>query len=166
MNKKKIFKIIFFSLFLAFVISYIIQKTGYYEYNLQNKMVMTNEAMKQFEQDIKEGKDVRREDYLVSTEKDYTSTLTKGTNKVSIKVNSILKKGIEGVFKVIGSFVEDQPFEHQISQGISKPKVLLINNNIIVSKVRLIYLAFFILTCIYYHVIIDDKTMIKELLFY
>ncbi len=32
-------------------------------------MVMTNEAMKQFEQDIKEGKDVRREDYLVSTEK-------------------------------------------------------------------------------------------------
>ena len=101
MNKKKIFKIIFFSLFLAFVISYIIEKTGYYEYNLQNKMVMTNEAMKQFEQDI------RREDYLVSTEKDYTSTLTKGTNKVSIKVNSILKKGIEGVFKVIGSFVED-----------------------------------------------------------
>ena len=103
MNKKKIFKIIFFSLFLAFVISYIIEKTGYYEYNLQNKMVMTNEAMKQFEQDIKEGKDVRREDYLVSTEKDYTSTLTKGTNKVY----SILKKGIEGVFKVIGSFVED-----------------------------------------------------------
>ena len=102
MNKKKIFKIIFFSL-----ISYIIEKTGYYEYNLQNKMVMTNEAMKQFEQDIKEGKDVRREDYLVNTEKDYTSTLTKGTNKVSIKVNSILKKGIEGVFKVIGSFVED-----------------------------------------------------------
>ena len=107
MNKKKIFKIIFFSLFLAFVISYVIEKTGYYEYNLQNKMVMTNEAMKQFEQDIKEGKDVRREDYLVSTGKDYTSTLTKGTNKVSIKVNSILKKGIEGVFKVIGSFVED-----------------------------------------------------------
>ena len=106
-NKKKIFKIIFFSLFLAFVVSYVIEKTGYYEYNLQNKMVMTNEAMQQFEKDIKDGKDVRREDYLVSTEKDYTSTLTKGTNKVSIKVNSILKKGIEGVFKVIGSFVED-----------------------------------------------------------
>ena len=52
MNKKKIFKIIFFSLFLDFVISYVIEKTGYYEYNLQNKMVMTNEVMKQFEQDI------------------------------------------------------------------------------------------------------------------
>ena len=107
MNKKKIFKFVFFCLFISFVISYVIEKTGYYEYNLQNKMIMTNEAMERFEKDVKEGKDVRREDYLVSTEKDYTSTLTKGTNKVSIKVNSILKKGIEGVFKVIGSFVED-----------------------------------------------------------
>ena len=107
MNKKKIFKVVFIILFVAFIISYAIEKTGYYEYNLQNKMIMTTEAMEKFEKDVSEGKDVRREDYLVSTEKDYTSTLTKGTNKVSIKVNSILKKGIEGVFKVIGSFVED-----------------------------------------------------------
>ena len=64
-------------------------------------------AIKKFEKDVKEGKDVRREDYLVSTEKDYTSTLTKGTNKVSMKVNTLLKKGIEGMFRVLGSFVED-----------------------------------------------------------
>ena len=107
MKNKKIAKLFLYIILISFIFSYFIEKSGYYEYNLQNKMVMTNEAMKQFEQDIKEGKDVRREDYLVSTEKDYTSTLTKGTNKVSIKVNSILKKGIEGVFKVIGSFVED-----------------------------------------------------------
>lgn len=107
MNRKKLFKIVFFALFISFVISYVIEKSGYYEYNLQNKMIMTTEAMEQFEKDVKEGKDVRREDYLVSTEKDYTSVLTKGTNKVSIKVNGILKKGIEGIFKVIGSFVEE-----------------------------------------------------------
>ncbi len=107
MNKKKIFKFVFFCLFISFVISYVIEKTGYYEYNLQNKMIMTNEAMERFEKDVKEGKDVRREDYLVSTEKDYTSTLTKGTNKVSLKVNSLLKSAVEGVFKVIGIFVED-----------------------------------------------------------
>lgn len=107
MNKKKICKFVFICLFLSFVVSYVIEKTGYYEYNLQNKMIMTNEAMERFEKDVKEGKDVRREDYLVSTEKDYTSTLTKGTNKVSMKVNTILKKGIEGMFRVLGSFVED-----------------------------------------------------------
>ena len=68
---------------------------------------MSIEAFIQFVVDIIVGNVVRREDFLVSTVTVYTSTLTKGTNKVSIKVNSILKKGIEGVFKVIGSFVED-----------------------------------------------------------
>ncbi|MGN1311900.1 MAG: hypothetical protein ACI4U4_02665 [Bacilli bacterium] len=107
MNKKKIFKVVFVILFVAFIISYAIEKTGYYEYNLQNKMIMTTEAMEKFEKDISEGKDVRREDYLVSTDKDYSSSLTKGTNKVSMKVNNMLKKGIEGVFKVLSSFVEN-----------------------------------------------------------
>ena len=54
-----------------------------------------------------EGKDVREEDYVVSTEKDYTSILTRTTNKVSIKVNEVLKKGIEGIFKIVGTFVEE-----------------------------------------------------------
>ena len=107
MNKKKIFKVIFVILFVAFIISYAIEKTGYYEYNLQNKMIMTTEAMEKFEKDVSEGKDVRREDYLVSTDKDYSSSLTRGTNKVSMKVNNMLKKGIEGVFKVLSSFVEN-----------------------------------------------------------
>lgn len=105
--KKKIFKVAFICLFLMFVVSYATLKTGYYEYNLQNKMIMTSEAMERFERDVKEGKDVRREDYLVSSDKDYTSRLTRGTNKISSKVNVILKKGIEGVFKIIGGFVTD-----------------------------------------------------------
>ena len=107
MDKKKIAKTVFIVLFLAFVVSYAIEKTGYYEYNLQNKTVMTNEAMAQFEKDLADGKDVTKEDYVVSTEKDYTSSLTRTTNKVSIKVNEFLKKGIEGVFKVVGTFVEE-----------------------------------------------------------
>ena len=109
MNKKKvkIAKYIFISLFLAFIISYVIEKSGYYEYNLQNKVIMTNESMAQFEKDLAEGKDVTKEDYVVSTTKDYTSTLTRTTNKVSIKVNQFLKSGIEGVFKIVGTFVEE-----------------------------------------------------------
>ena len=106
-KKVKIAKYIFFSLFIAFIISYVIEKSGYYEYNLQNKVIMTNEAMAQFEKDLADGKDVSKEDYVVSTTKDYTSTLTRTTNKVSIKVNQFLKSGIEGVFKIVGTFVEE-----------------------------------------------------------
>lgn len=109
MSKKKIqiIKYIFISLFIAFIISYVIEKSGYYEYNLQNKVIMTNEAMAQFEKDLAEGKDVTKEDYVVSTEKDYTSNLTRTTNKVSTKVNQLLKSGIESVFKIVGTFVEE-----------------------------------------------------------
>lgn len=107
MNKKKIAKNIFILLFLAFVISYAIEKAGYYEYNLQNKTIMTNESIAKFEKDLSEGKDVTMEDYIVTTEKDYTSSLTRTTNKVSVKVNKLLKKGIEGVFEIIGTFVEE-----------------------------------------------------------
>lgn len=107
MDKKKIIKVVFICLFLAFVVSYVIEKTGYYEYNLQNKTIMTNEAMARFEKDVAEGKDVREEDYVVSTEKDYTSVLTDTTNKVSVKVNKFLKQGIEGIFRIVGTFVEE-----------------------------------------------------------
>ena len=107
MDKKKIFKVIFTCFFIAFIISYIIEKTGYYEYNLQNKTIMTNESIREFEKDLREGKDVTKEDYLVTTEKDYTSALTNTTNKVSIKVNKLLKKAVEGVFKIVGTFVEE-----------------------------------------------------------
>lgn len=107
MTKKKLLKNIFILLFITFIIAYVIELTGYYEYKLQNKTIMTNEAMTRFEEDIKEGKDVLLEDYLISTEKDYTSTLTKQTNKLSLGVNKILKKGIEEVFVILSKLVEE-----------------------------------------------------------
>lgn len=107
MDKKRILKIIFGCLFLSFVIAYVIEKSGYYEYNLRNKTVLTKESMEQFEKDLSSGKDVSIEDYVVNTSTDYTTKLTRNTNKVSTKVNNILKKGIESIFKVLGKFVYD-----------------------------------------------------------
>lgn len=107
MDKKKILKIVFICFFIAFVIAYVIEKSGYYEYNLQNKTVMTSESMAKFEKDLKEGKDVTLEDYMVKDSADYTTSLSRNTNKISVKLNIMLKKGIEGVFKVLGHFVED-----------------------------------------------------------
>lgn len=107
MNKKKIIKMLFTIFFLAFIVSYIIEKSGYYEYNLQNRTILTNEAMRKFEKDVNEGKDVTLNDYAVPTSKDYTTSLTKETNKISVGINKVLKKGIEGVFKILGNFVRE-----------------------------------------------------------
>ena len=69
MNKKKIIKSVFIIFFLAFIVSYIIERSGYYEYNLQNRMILTNESMKKFEKDISDGKDVTLENILLILKK-------------------------------------------------------------------------------------------------
>ena len=107
MDRKKIAKCLFFIFFLAFLISYIIERSGYYEYNLQNRTVLTNESMRKFEKDVSEGKDVTLEEYAIPTSKDYSSSLTRRTNKFSLRLNKILKKGIEKMFKIFGSFVKE-----------------------------------------------------------
>jgi len=107
MKKNKIAKIFLLLVCFAFVVSYIIYETGYYEYKLQNRTVLTKEQMEQFERDVEAGKDVTLNDYLVETEVDYTNTLTDATFKISNKVNLYFKKGVELVFKQVNRLVQE-----------------------------------------------------------
>ena len=103
----KIVKLIIFLVCFIFLVSYIIYETGYYEYKLQNKMVLTKEQMEQFEADVNEGKDVTLNDYLIDNHVDYSNKLTNITVKVNNRVNKYIKKSIEGVFKLLNKFVQD-----------------------------------------------------------
>ena len=103
----KILKFIIIILFLTFIVAYSIGESGYYEYKLSNKKNLTNEQIKQFEEDVKEGKDIDIKKYLVDNKIDYTNNLSRTTYKVSDKLNKLLKKGIEGIFKYVNKLVED-----------------------------------------------------------
>ena len=103
----KIIKILGIIICFAFIVSYIIYETGYYEYKLQRKTVLTKEQMEKFEQDVNDGKDVDLQDYLVETEKNYTNNLTDTTIKVSSTVNSYIKKGVELLFKQVNRLVQE-----------------------------------------------------------
>ncbi len=105
-KRNKVFKYVFVFLFLCFVTAYAIGESGYYEYELANKKVLTEEQIKKFEQDVANGEDVDLNSYIVETHKDYTNKFTRATTKVSTKVNEYLKKGIEGIFGLISQFVE------------------------------------------------------------
>lgn len=104
---KKFGRVILIIICFSFVVTYIIYETGYYEYKLQNRTVLTKEQMEQFEKDVNDGKDVTLEDYFVETEVDYTNKLTDVTVNVSSKVNSYLKKGVELIFKQVNKLVEE-----------------------------------------------------------
>lgn len=107
MKKNKIAKIILVLVFFSFLVTYIIYETGYYEYKLQNRTVLTKEQMEQFEKDVNEGKDVTLNDYLVETEVDYSNRLTDTTVKISNKVSYYFKKSVELVFKQVNRLVQE-----------------------------------------------------------
>lgn len=105
--KSNLMKLILILSFTIFVASYFVEKTGYYDYKLQEKTVLTSEQIKKFEQDIKEGKEVDIEEYLKKNEKDYSNKFTTNVTKVTLTTNKYLKKGIESIFNILDNFVKE-----------------------------------------------------------
>lgn len=106
MKPKKIAKLFIYIILLAFIFSYVIEESGYYEYNLQSKKNLTEEEIKKFEQDVKEGKDVDIKNYLQESTTDYSNNLTRTTSKLSINLNKYLNKAISNTFNIFGRLIK------------------------------------------------------------
>ena len=95
--------IILFGIYMAL---YYMAETGYYDYKEYNKMIVTEEAMKKFESDVSEGKDVSIENYI-TPQKNYENKVSTLGLKASESIEKFMTKGIGGFFKVLGSLVSD-----------------------------------------------------------
>ena len=102
----KIIKFICSLIILIFLFSYFIEHSGYYEYNLHNKKNLTEEEIKRFESDIREGKNIDLNSYLSKDNIDYSNSLTRTTSNANLRLNEILKKLIKNGFNLIGKFIE------------------------------------------------------------
>lgn len=102
MTKKKkknpllIIMIILFGVYLALYYAFL---NGYYEYKNYNKMVLTEEAMKEFEKDISEGKDITLNKYIKTEYKDYSNSIS----DLGLKTGEFLE---DAVTKGIGEFAK------------------------------------------------------------
>ena len=105
MNKEKLIKVVVIFCFFVFIVSYVIEQNGYYEYQMHSQKVMTDKQIKQFEEDIKNGKEVDINDYLKDNYKDYTNKFTDATYQISKNTNKYLKKGIESIFSLVNNLV-------------------------------------------------------------
>ena len=72
----KVFYIILSILFIIFLIIFISTNSGYYEYKNNQKTIFTEEKIKEFEKDIKEGKNIKINNYLKDDSKNYSNRLT------------------------------------------------------------------------------------------
>lgn len=88
---KKIFHGFIWFLFFGFLVLYFAQAGGYYEDLNNKKSSLTEENIKKFEEDVKNGKEIKVENYVVDIKKDYN-------NKIS-SFGLITSKGLAQGFK-------------------------------------------------------------------
>ena len=106
-KRYKIFKWAFVFLFIIFMTLYFSQLTGYYEYRNYQKMVMTEEQIKQFEQDIKDGKEVDIKDYTVSTVRNYENSFSNLGLNLSKFISGLVEDGVIKLFSGIAGMVSE-----------------------------------------------------------
>lgn len=104
-KKNRVFKIVFWMFFLSFMMIYFSEITGYYEYKNYQKSAMTNEQIKKFEEDVKNGKKVNPNDYMVANVGHYNNKLSDTANTLSNGLSKLVKGGVENTFKLISNLV-------------------------------------------------------------
>ena len=104
---KKLLNLLFIIIIIIFISSYLISSSGYYEYAMQEKTIITNEKIKEFEDDIKNNKDIDLKKYLDNEEIDYSNSITTLVYNISDNSNKLARKLINFIFKKLGSLVEE-----------------------------------------------------------
>ena len=102
MEPGKIFKTILLVLFIMFIGLYFSSQAGLIDYQARNKTLMTEEAIKEFESDIKKGKNVDIKKYIEDSNRKYNNGLSKAT----LKVSNGIGKCVDGILKFFFKKVE------------------------------------------------------------
>jgi hypothetical protein len=68
---------------------------------MSRKIALTDEAIKEFENDVINGEEVDIKDYLNNDTKDYSNSFTKAGDNLTSSVETLLIKGFSGIWDVI-----------------------------------------------------------------
>lgn len=100
-NGEKVFRTCLIILFVIYMTLYISQASGYYDYKLHRRTELTDTQIKEFENDVKNGKSVDVKKYLQLDLKDYNNNFSRGGDAFSNFVSKYMKLGIEGTFGLL-----------------------------------------------------------------
>ena len=106
-KNNNMFKLIFVLVLLVYITAYYVSYSGYYEYKLQERTIITNEKIKEFESDIKNNFDMDLKDYLDNDDVDYENRATKLMYGFSNNGNKVARKIIKDFFRKLSHLLED-----------------------------------------------------------
>ncbi|MDD2435082.1 MAG: hypothetical protein PHO63_02385 [Bacilli bacterium] len=101
----KVFKWIFYTLFVLFIVVYSVSISGYNEQQERQRVNLTEEKIRAFEQDIKDGKKIDLDAYI--EEKNNFDDKPKRIGlKISEIISKYMRKGIQSTFRILNNIVE------------------------------------------------------------
>ena len=104
--RTKLIKGIFYLFLLSFIVLLVLEETGYYKTRTSKVKTLTEEQIKVFEQDIKSGKEIDINDYVINRV-DYTNDLSNKIYKISLKLEKGLDSVIKFIFRKVNEMVEE-----------------------------------------------------------
>lgn len=87
-----------------FITLYVSQNLGFYNYEMEDRKIVTEENIKQFEQDIKENKPIDINNYVESTHTHENNGIARFNNSISSMIGNVMKETIQfgsNVFEIL-----------------------------------------------------------------
>ncbi len=90
-------------LFVIFMALYIASTSGYYESKIRDKVVITEEGIKEFESKVQNGEDIDITSFLNTKRPDYSSPISKLGDNVTKGLESAIFEGAKFVADILKS---------------------------------------------------------------
>ena len=108
-NKKtynNIFKSIFIILGIIYLGLFIANNSGYYSFTMRNRKALTDEQIKKFEEDVKNGEEIDLNNYLNAQVISYQNNISKLGYNVSSFCEKLIKHSIYKIFDLFSDLIE------------------------------------------------------------
>ena len=104
-TKLNIIRLIVLILVFLFFVLYFMQASGYDEYTRNRENMLSEEQIREYEEDIKEGKGVTIKDYLNKDKVNYDNKVSKLGLDLSYLIETAFNKGMNAFFNMLNEAV-------------------------------------------------------------
>lgn len=104
--KKDWFRIISMTLLFLFLGLYVASRNGYIDYQARNQMILTQEQIEKFEEDVKNQRPIDIENYIVREEELYDNQLSKASLKISNTIGRTVQNVLNFIFGKLEGVME------------------------------------------------------------
>lgn len=105
MTKTNLARLIVLILVFLFFVLYFMHASGYNEYTRNRENMLTEEQIKEYEEDIEAGKDVTIKDYLNKDKVNYENKVSELGLDLSRLIEDIFNKGMNAFFEMLNEAV-------------------------------------------------------------